>query len=264
MTRWQQLRDWASRALSHPSEQPPAQPGSRPTPPSGDDLPRPAFAYRTLLVPLDGSPLAECALPFARRLAALSGARLVLVRTVAAGESGAARDAALTYLEAHADVLRETGVRVDALVPVGAAVEAIAATVAAERIDLIVMTTSGRFLLGHGASGLFAGLLARVAAPILLVRAWHDVAALETTTERGGARIVVPLDGSAVAEQALDSARSFAALLGGELVLVRAVPAAQPDLPTPGGQRRRTGWRAAPRTPKPTCATWRRDLPSAA
>lgn len=37
---------------------------------------------RTILVPLDGSELAEGALPQARRLARLSGATLVLVRVV--------------------------------------------------------------------------------------------------------------------------------------------------------------------------------------
>lgn len=37
---------------------------------------------RTVLVPLDGSPLAERALPFAEALARPAGGRLVLVRAV--------------------------------------------------------------------------------------------------------------------------------------------------------------------------------------
>ena len=231
MRPWDRFRSWARGVAGARRGEVAARPAQQAGTPPRARQPR-RSAYQTLLVPLDGSQLAECALPFARRLAALTGARLVLVRAVAEGESEAAEAAALASLEAHADVLREGGVHVDVVVPTGAATEAIAATVAAERADLIVMTTSGRFLLGQGASGLFAGLLSRAAVPILLVREWYDAAALGPAGGPGGGCIVVPLDGSPLAERALAPATDLAALLGRELLLVRAVPAAQACVPT--------------------------------
>ena len=52
----------------------------------------------TILVPLDGSPLAERALPYAATLARASGGRLILVRI---GEAASNRDANLAALVAR-------------------------------------------------------------------------------------------------------------------------------------------------------------------
>ena len=59
---------------------------SEPAPGMLSASPSAGLQVRTLLVPLDGTPLAELALPVALRLVATAGAELVLVRVVAALE----------------------------------------------------------------------------------------------------------------------------------------------------------------------------------
>ena len=106
-----------------------------------------------ILVPLDGSPLSERALPYARSLARASRARIILLRAVEAhaltGRGRAkARVAAMaeaeTYLDAIAGPVREQGLTVDVAVPYGGAADAIADEVALREVDLVVMATHGR------------------------------------------------------------------------------------------------------------------------
>jgi nucleotide-binding universal stress UspA family protein len=196
---------------------------------------------KQILVPLDGSPLAERALPYAVSLASASEARLVLVRAVEAhaltGRGRAkARVAAMaeaeTYLDGIADPLRERGLTVDIALPYGGAADAIADEIAFRAIDLVVMATHGRGGLGRVVYGSVAErILHEAEVPVLLVRAWEE--------RPGGSFdhapcIVVPLDGSRFAEAALPVAREVATALGGHLLLVQAVEppeaAGVPDL----------------------------------
>ena len=68
-------------------------------------------------------------------------------------------------------------------------------------------------------------VLARTTLPVLLVRAW---AAEEPVTIDDHPRLLVPLDGSAFAEQALPVATALADALAGEVAVVYAVP--RPEL----------------------------------
>ncbi|MFN8511150.1 MAG: universal stress protein [Chloroflexia bacterium] len=185
---------------------------------------------KQILVPLDGSPLAERALPYAESLARAIEARVVLLRAVEAhaftGRGRAkARMAAMAEAEAYLDgiaaPLRERGLTVDAALPYGNAPDTIADEIAFRAIDLVVMATHGRSGLGRFVYGSVAArVLHEAEAPVLLVRAWEGQA--------GGSfdevpRIVVPLDGEPFAEAALPVARELAAALGGQLLLVRAI-----------------------------------------
>jgi nucleotide-binding universal stress UspA family protein len=182
--------------------------------------------FKRILVPLDGSLLAERALPYALRLASASSAGLILVHVL---DPGKAPD-----FEVYAFVraLRESG-RVPArtspqAIEISAlAREAYPETVADEicatgesyGADIIVMSTHGRGGLGRWLYGSTADQVLRTAhVPILLITATCD----HVWTDGGALRVLVPLDGSEMAEAVLDPVGDLAAALQAELILVGA------------------------------------------
>ena len=189
----------------------------------------------TLLIPLDGSPLAEAALPYAEALARRSEGRLILLRAVeGAGDADAdALAEAEGYLRTLADALVARGREVDISAPSGDVAELIVAEGEARNASLIVMGTHGRDGLERFFSGSIAEeVLQRTKRPLMLVRAVGDAPAADPFPTH--ARVLVPLDGSIFAETALALAHDLAGLLDGELVLLSVVtpppPAAMGDL----------------------------------
>lgn len=144
----------------------------------------PAPALRRLMVPLDGSPLAESALPLAAELAAAAGATLTLVRvepftTVGATPTAAPIDvagieearaaAAESYLgEVHQRL--PAGLRVERRVLRGVPSETLIRFAQQENVDLVVMSTHGRGGLRRLVLGSTADRLVRAGVPTLLVR----------------------------------------------------------------------------------------------
>ena len=190
-----------------------------------------------VLVPLDGSELAEQALPHARYLADTFHASLFLLWVVEAipysGDRGEAMTAhfdvhqmAESYLERVAAELREGGRQVEPQVLSGTPAETILACAEEQAIDLIVMSTHGRSGIGRWVYGSVADKVLRGAnIPVLLVRA----AVEKVAPEAGYRRLLVPLDGSPLAEQALPHAEELAHATGAEVVLLR-VPTIPPSL----------------------------------
>jgi nucleotide-binding universal stress UspA family protein len=174
---------------------------------------------RNLLVPLDGSPLAEQAVPAAAMLAKQTGGRIHLV-TVAPALAGPA------YLPRIAEALAADEVQTSMALLEGPAPAALAKYVDEHDVDLVVMTTHGR----GGVSRLWLGstadqLLRRSTAPVLLLRAGQPI---PTTGLR---RIVVGLDGSPESEAALRAALSLAGRTpGARIVLVQVVEPLVPEL----------------------------------
>lgn len=161
-----------------------------------------------ILVPLDGSPLAEAILPVAEEWAKEEGAEVVLLRAVLAPH-GLGRDdteatvrvveEAEAYLKEVAERLERRGLnQVRWVVWYNDAATAIAEAVGRYGVDLIAMATHGR----SGLSRLFLGSVAEavvraVRVPVLLLRgqsAWKPWVT---------GRILVPLDGSHTAEAVL-------------------------------------------------------------
>lgn len=136
---------------------------------------------QTILVPLDGSPLAETALQRGAELAAESGARLVLLRAVEASpmlgtdrveaEVKLVREAE-EYLTAAAGRATALGARnVSTSVWYGSAPWAIAEAARVQHADMIVMSSHGRSGLGRLIIGSVAETVLRsTATPILLLR----------------------------------------------------------------------------------------------
>jgi nucleotide-binding universal stress UspA family protein len=188
--------------------------------------------YRRILIPLDGSPLAEQVLPLAKMFAARFNATVVLFQAVApihqdlrvAGEifqadeqTELARWRAREYLESIHQDFAAAGIIVEREVRVGAPAPSILEFAEQAEIDLIAMTTHGRTGVLHWVYGSVADkVLHGARVPILLVRANEQSAAPKPLT-----RILVPLDGSELAERALAPARQLAAEFDAEVLLLR-------------------------------------------
>jgi nucleotide-binding universal stress UspA family protein len=141
-----------------------------------------------ILAPLDGSVLAEQALPMAQRLARSTGAQILLLQVVQALDAGSKRllfaseaeaDAAVagwradaeTYVQKMASEMRRHGVAAEARTAAGDPAKAIDATIADAGIDLVVMSTHGRTGLSRWYYGSVANKVLRSApCPLLLLR----------------------------------------------------------------------------------------------
>jgi len=140
-----------------------------------------------ILVPLDGSPLAERALPTALELLSDGpGATLILLRAAEAHilpgtdpieAQVAVIQEAESYLDSVADRLREQGItEVVTSVWYSSAAKAIVEAAQVRRVDLIVMSTHGRSGLGRALRGSVAEtVVRRTRTPILLVSAGGEV-----------------------------------------------------------------------------------------
>jgi nucleotide-binding universal stress UspA family protein len=130
--------------------------------------------YRKLLVPLDGSALAERAVPHAEEIARASGAEILLLQSVSmpmpvvpeavlvadARIMEEATRAAAEYLERTAAPLRAAGLNVRVAVDDRPATDAILHAADVEDADLIVMST-------HGRSGISRLVMGSVAESVL-------------------------------------------------------------------------------------------------
>jgi nucleotide-binding universal stress UspA family protein len=166
-----------------------------------------------ILVPVDGSALAEAVLPVAEALARDYEAELALLRAVQmpsvetldpAGEADLT--SAKAYVAGIANQLRMRGLqRVRWTLPPGPPAQAIAEATSREAADLVVMATHGRGALGRLLLGSVAEAVVReTPAPVLLVRG------LPAWAGRGIGAILVPLDGSPAAEAVLPAVERLA------------------------------------------------------
>lgn len=172
--------------------------------------------YTSILVPFDGSAFGERALPIALALAQRSGARIELVH---AHERNLYPSGAPMYdaqaedeftagmqksLESLADRLRlKTALTVTTKFLEGRVTHTLREYLLSSGADLVVMTTHGYGGLSRAWLGSVADHLVRHSnIPVLLVRPGAAGASGEPLFRR----ILVPLDGSPVAEAALDHA----------------------------------------------------------
>jgi nucleotide-binding universal stress UspA family protein len=178
---------------------------------------------QTILVPLDGSALAESILPAVQQIARLSGATLRLIH-VAEPVRGRPADAASReqavrqYLASVAQRLTGEGLTVTTDMLAGDPAESIIQ--AGQSVELIAMGTHGRSGIGRWVYGSVADKVLRGATvPVLLVRARAE----GPVAGEAPAAIVVPLDGSDLAEHALPLAALLSRAGGVTLTLVQSV-----------------------------------------
>lgn len=197
--------------------------------------------YRVIMVPVDGSAFSREAVFQGLRLARNNGAQLRLVRVasipglvggpeIVSLESAARsseRDAMLAQLYRLAAECRgNTVVDVTATVEDGPVADALRGHALRHGVDLIVMGTHARRGIARVWLGSVADRLIReTGLPVLLVR--PPSLATELTDGSCYKRIIVPLDGSSLAEGGLPAALALAKLEHAELTLLRVVPVAR-------------------------------------
>jgi nucleotide-binding universal stress UspA family protein len=184
---------------------------------------------KPVLVPLDGSDLAERALPYAATLARTSGRPLLLLHvltpTPPRGGELVHEDAARAQLNAVAERLRTDGLVVETVVSStlrGRVAQVITDVAQRHGCDLIVMSTHGRGGLGRWLYGSVADeVLRRGSLPLVLVSVTSDHAWPTT----GALRVLVPFDGSAIAEAAIKPMLASVSDLSPDVLLLQVVVA---------------------------------------
>ena len=140
--------------------------------------------YKRVLVPLDGSPVAESIIPFILYIAGPLDMEVILLRVVEpipppvmevyvdAETANLRTTDALEYVAAIAAELRDKAVRVDTRVRWGYAADEIVRAAREAEADLIAMSTHGRSGLGRAIFGSVAQAVLRQAeTPVFLMRA---------------------------------------------------------------------------------------------
>ena len=125
--------------------------------------------YKRIMVPLDGSELAQTALPHALELCRALGATLVLlhVRDTRHGSSEASR----RFLDFTRRQYANGGVDIETLMREGSVAEAILSAAQHQQIDVIAMATHGRSGIQRAVYGSVAEQVLRSSTtPVLLVR----------------------------------------------------------------------------------------------
>ena len=198
--------------------------------------------FRTILVPLDGSPLAEKALsPALRIAAAMAGraggekVRLVLLRVVGQVALVAADpmlydelmrmgiDEAQAYLRTTAAAQVAANVTVEAQAVSGSPADAIVHFAEEQGVDLIVMSSHGRTGSSRWVYGSVAEKVMHHAPCATVIIRAH--VAVEMFHNR---KILLPLDGSPLAERALAPALAIADAVQSDVTLLRVAPAREP------------------------------------
>lgn len=213
--------------------------------------------FHHIVVPLDGSKLAERALVPAHRIARAmatlakngdadeSQVRLILLRSASPTSLVAADpflydelarmalDEAQAYLNATAADLPASAVVVETKAVAGPAAEAIVHYAEDNAADLIVLSSHGRTGGSRWVYGSVAEkVLHHAPCAVTIIRAQAKLDMFENRA------ILVPLDGSELAERALEPAMVLAKGVGSDVILLRVVPTPEPvpeSLVSPGG-----------------------------
>jgi nucleotide-binding universal stress UspA family protein len=195
-------------------------------------------AFQSILVPLDGSPQAEQIIPLALEIARVSRAR---VRLVLVHQSSlpppldpkgaelyvsielAMRKVERDYLNGLRMQLRKnSGLQISSVTIEGPPGPTLVKYIKDIGADLVAMTTHGRGGLRGAWLGSVADHLIRsLQVPVIVLRAQEATADLPH--QQKIREILVPLDGSPLAEAALAPASAMANLFGAELLLVQVV-----------------------------------------
>jgi len=205
-----------------------------------------------ILIPLDGSDLAEMALDPAIRLADRTEATVVLTAVVsdlppvplAAGDGELVsgwfqeeEERAQRYLEGirKGILIKRPEMEVEIHVELGPVARTILAHAAESQVDLIALTSHGRGTWQRAWLGSVADEIIRKAhRPVLLLRK-DDASRTLFEAADSPRRVLIPLDGSSAAEQVLDPLTPVLSGSGGRVtlvsVLLRPFPLASTYLP---------------------------------
>ncbi len=203
--------------------------------------------FQHILVPLDGSVLSEQAISLAGRLARTTGGSVTLLRVVrppdayeyefsmlrsASVELDSSVHTALAearhYLQGVATSSDLSGIKTNVLARLGWPAAMIVAVARTRDMELIIMGSRGHAGLQNGMLGSVAQAVTRSApVPVLVLHRQATPGGLPSCMERPP-RVLVPLDGSRLAEAVIEPAAHLAAALAapgqGAIHLLRVVP----------------------------------------
>jgi len=191
--------------------------------------------FERILVPLDGSKTAESVLPYVKKLAFKTGSELTLLHVIdpqvdinspvysdfMRRATQKAKSEAREYLRGIAGDLQAAHASVAVRTIIGPTANRILSTAESQRAGLVVISSRGR---GQGDTWPYGSIADRVLhysrVPVLLIKPIPDQEEPQLVFQS----LVVPLDGSNVAETALPLAGNLADQLGIGLHLFQAVP----------------------------------------
>ena len=192
--------------------------------------------FKKILVPLDGSPTAEAVIPYASKLARDFNSSITLLHVASHKEEGPVNtgfgfddevliDPEVLIAERVREVackLRGEGLTVKSIVAYGSPSERIVGFSQKNHYDLIAMSTRGLSGITRWVSGSIANrVLHSTRKPLLLVK---PTSSNGTMKEKGRFwKILVPLDGSELAETVLPVVETLSVHMGCEVTLVRVV-----------------------------------------
>jgi nucleotide-binding universal stress UspA family protein len=194
--------------------------------------------FQKILVPLDGSKLAEVALPYAEELAGRLGSEIILIYI---NESSDAPDEHMHkfYLEKIAETVKEAAelydeksskrqeIQVKSAIVTGNPAKKIVEYADKEGIGLIVMSTHGRSGITRWTLGSVANKVVQAAKqPMALIRAKGNRS--EMRAKGILKKILVPLDGSKEGEIVIPYIVEFAQRLKAEVTLLQVVEISYP------------------------------------
>ena len=187
-----------------------------------------------ILVPLDGSPLAECVLPHAVAMAQVFEARITLLRVLGrpptAGRTRSidpldwhmSKAEAGTYLDGLTARLQETGLQTESALLEGKAAERVIEFARSHDVNLIILSSHGRSgLSGWNVSSVVQKIVLRAYMSTMVVRAYQPAA--RDLTGLRYRRLLVPLDCSQRAECVLPLIATLARFHKSELLLAHTV-----------------------------------------
>jgi nucleotide-binding universal stress UspA family protein len=189
--------------------------------------------YENILVPLDGSELAEVALPYAEELARQLGSEITLVY-ISESVKDSQEDLDQSYLQKIVKSVKERAARysntpgntpaikVKSVVLSGHPAGKIVEYAETENIGLIVMSTHGRSGIQRWALGSVADKVMRAATkPVVLIRAQGSRS--DIRAEGLLRKVVVPLDGSKEAEAVIPYIEELASKLKLGVILIQVL-----------------------------------------
>jgi nucleotide-binding universal stress UspA family protein len=194
------------------------------------------MAYKKILVPLNGSELAEKALPYAKSIAKLKKSKVTLF-AVSLTIFVERRDRLFSsYLEANAEELNKEGIKAATATSYGDVAKEIVKYANENKMDLIVMAT-------HGYTGakkwMFGSITQKVLygteIPVLLIKARAPEASAEFK------KILVPVDGSPFSESTLPYVEELTRRTNKEVILLHICE--PPIVPSYGTQPINPTWK---------------------
>jgi nucleotide-binding universal stress UspA family protein len=190
--------------------------------------------FDPVLVPLDGSLLAECVLPHVVAIARAFDAKVILLRVLDKNQASEKaqlfdllnwqinKTGAKLYLEKVSARIQKSGLRIETAVLEGLVAESIAEFALSRGIKLIILSSHGRSGLSQwGISSVTQKIIFSAPTSVLIIRA-HQPAGSESI-EQQYTRIMVPLDGSRRAENVLPMVTLLARFHQSRIYIVHVV-----------------------------------------